>query len=317
VNNVIIATSLPEIEKLQAAWETLYASTRDATMFQSYEWNRLAAQIFKEREHPFVVYAKAARGRALIPACISKETAKFLGDELFDYPDVLAEGDLGALKAAWQEIARLSVPFRLHGVRTSSPLQKLLSQAVVPFSAAPGVPATISAQEFEQEHTRSGRLVRRLRRLGVQLRRAVAEPFLVRKIYQLKAAQNEDGRNLFQDPKRVGFMTFAAQGKAAHCEIFMFEKESEIVAAIVTFRDRAIRRFYTAYYDQAWARWSPGAALLFEATRLSLEERLACDYMTGEQTYKLRLAGNRVPLLKIEVETEAAAESTAELSLAG
>jgi CelD/BcsL family acetyltransferase involved in cellulose biosynthesis len=70
------------------------------------------------------------------------------------------------------------------------------------------------------------------------------------------------------------------------------------VAALVTFQDGKVRRFYTTWFDPQWSRHSPGVALLFEATRLSLAEGLTCDYMTGEQDYKLRLATGAVPLYR-------------------
>jgi len=43
---------------------------------------------------------------------------------------------------------------------------------------------------------------------------------------------------------------------------------------------------------------------LFEATRLTLEEKLDCDYMTGEQPYKLRFATGSEPLYRIEPSAE-------------
>src|SRR5579863_807569 len=137
------------MEKLQPAWEELYMRGPGATMFQSYEWNYLAAEIFAERESPFVVYAEGPDGRALVPACTNNGTVKFLGEELFDYPDGLSEGAPAALIAAWSELERLGMPFKAHGVRCGSALGKLLARASQPFSAAPFVPATLSAQEFE------------------------------------------------------------------------------------------------------------------------------------------------------------------------
>ena len=76
-------------------------------------------------------------------------------------------------------------------------------------------------------------------------------------------------------------MIEAARLEAGDCKIYALEQAEELVAAVLTFRDGGIRRFYTIYFDPAWAHYSPGQALLFEATALSLEEGLSCDYMTG------------------------------------
>jgi CelD/BcsL family acetyltransferase involved in cellulose biosynthesis len=40
--------------------------------------------------------------------------------------------------------------------------------------------------------------------------------------------------------------------------------------------------------------------LIYEVTRQSLGEGLDCDYMTGEQPYKLRLATSSVPLYRVQ-----------------
>jgi CelD/BcsL family acetyltransferase involved in cellulose biosynthesis len=40
-------------------------------------------------------------------------------------------------------------------------------------------------------------------------------------------------------------------------------------------------------------------SLIYEVTRRSLEDGLDCDYMTGEQPYKRRLATSSVPLYRL------------------
>jgi CelD/BcsL family acetyltransferase involved in cellulose biosynthesis len=121
----------------------------------------------------------------------------------------------------------------------------------------------------------------------------------VRAIYDLKAAQETPGApNLFSDPQRREFMV--AICGVAPCDIFTLESPSSLVAAALTFRDANTRRFYTICYDNRWAHYSPGIALLFEATRISLAEGLDCDYMTGEQPHKLRFATASVPLYRVQ-----------------
>jgi CelD/BcsL family acetyltransferase involved in cellulose biosynthesis len=86
--------------------------------------------------------------------------------------------------------------------------------------------------------------------------------------------------------------------------VYTLTQRATLVAALVTFRDGNTRRFYTTYYDHAWAHFSPGMVLLFEITRQSLEEGLNCDYMTGEQPHKTRLATGGVPLFRVECPRE-------------
>ena len=87
------------------------------------------------------------------------------------------------------------------------------------------------------------------------------------------------------DPARVG--------------IFALESGSHLGAALVTILDSGVRRFYTCWFSPELARHSPALSLIYEVTRLSLEAGLDCDYMTGEHSYKLRLATNAVRLFHL------------------
>jgi CelD/BcsL family acetyltransferase involved in cellulose biosynthesis len=80
------------------------------------------------------------------------------------------------------------------------------------------------------------------------------------------------------------------------CEIFTLETAGSLLAALVTFRDGNIRRFYTVHFEAEWAKYSPGMVLIHEVTRRSLAALMDCDYMTGEHAYKLRFATSVVPM---------------------
>ena len=156
----------------------------------------------------------------------------------------------------------------------------------------------ISADDFAAKHNRLARWRRRLEVEGVTFRcRTGADLDLVRFIYQQKGSQPaESGENLFSDPRRIQFMMEICGTVGSACEIFTLESAGTLVGALVTFRDREVRRFYTVYFDQAWSRYSPGMVLLNEVTRRSLKAGLECDYMTGEHGYKLRFATSVVPM---------------------
>ncbi|HSB74856.1 MAG TPA: GNAT family N-acetyltransferase, partial [Terriglobales bacterium] len=152
-------------------------------------------------------------------------------------------------------------------------------------------------------HSRVASRWRKILRQGVEFRReSPASPGLLRRIYQLKGEQ--PAANLFRDGTRINFLAAAAASGPAPCEVYTLTQGTTLVAALVTFRDGNTRRFYTTYYDHSWAHFSPGMVLLFEVTRLSLEEGLDCDYMTGEQPHKVRLATSRVPLFRVECPRE-------------
>jgi CelD/BcsL family acetyltransferase involved in cellulose biosynthesis len=170
---------------------------------------------------------------------------------------------------------------------------------MTPFAAAPGVSyAQVSAEAFAAAHTRLARNLRRMERLGFALRRYDGDnPQLLRSIYNAKARQSE--ASLFHDSERVEFMVSAAGLMPDVFEIFTLEQGSRMAAALVTLRERGWRRFYTGWFDPEYEKHSPALTLIFEITRQSLGDGLDCDYMTGEQGYKMRLAMNSVPLFRV------------------
>jgi CelD/BcsL family acetyltransferase involved in cellulose biosynthesis len=158
---------------------------------------------------------------------------------------------------------------------------------------------------FLGRQPRLRRLVRRLAREGAVLRRhAGSERELLRFIYESKGSQATAGENLFHQAARREFMINIAAEAESRCEVFTYETNSQLLSALVTFRQDAIRYFYTIYYDARWADFSPGQLLLFEASAISLAEGLDCDYMTGESLLKNRLATSRVPLAQVEASAE-------------
>lgn len=86
-----------------------------------------------------------------------------------------------------------------------------------------------------------------------------------------------------------------------------------MAAALVTLRDGNTRRFYTGWFDPALQKHSPALALIYEMTRESLAAGMDCDYMTGEQPYKLHLATRSTPLYRLH----ATPEQLADLSCPG
>ncbi len=286
---------------LRSRWDSLYRSS-DCTAFQSFAWNRLAARIFAQTEQPFIVCAEDGNGSAIIPAAIARDgtLVTFLGETLFDYRDVLCGGERDALYAAWREIERLRQQLWVSGIREDS-LDDWQGLSPARFADAPFV-AGLSADSFAQEHSRASRLLRRLERKGVEMREyAGDETGVLRAVYDAKAHQlNGSGNNLFADRRRIDFIIAAAAEQPTAFDTFTLQSEGALVAGLVTFRDRGARRFYTIYYDQAWAQWSPGTALVFEVTRRSLAEGFACDYMTGTQSHKSRFATGAVALSRVD-----------------
>jgi CelD/BcsL family acetyltransferase involved in cellulose biosynthesis len=296
---ITVCRSPDEMLGVRPLWEALRAAGRH-TIFQGFELNLLAAARFAKREEPYVVCVESSNGAAIIPAVLRRSdgTIRLLGEELFDYRTFLHTGDDEALRAALGALAELGSPLEIVALRevdrsaVSDPLQ------IVPFAAAPYVNCVgTSAREFAAAHTRLARNLRRLERLGFELRSYDGDnPLLLRSIYSAKAGQSES--SLFHDSERVEFMVSAAGLMPDVFEISTLENGGTMAAAVVTLRDGRWRRFYTGWFAAEYQKHSPALALIYEITRQSLADGLDCDYMTGEQPYKMRLATNSVALYR-------------------
>jgi CelD/BcsL family acetyltransferase involved in cellulose biosynthesis len=308
LRRTIVARTVDEIAGLRHQWERLH-NISPATIFQSFTWNATAARVFADREHAHVVYDESDAGSALIPAAIdsNRRRISLLGETLFDYRDVLGAGDEQVLKSAWSRVAQNGLRFSAGALRNDSPLSVWKDFELTRFYGAPLVsPREISADQFASEHNRLRRFFRRLERMDVHLHcHSGVDSQLVAFIYQQKGSQPaETGDNLFSDQLRQKFMVEVCRASGTACEIFTLESAGMLVAAVVTFRDRHIVRFYTIYFDRRWARYSPGMVLIYEVTRRSLAAGLECDYMTGEHEYKTRLATSIVPMYWVEASAE-------------
>jgi CelD/BcsL family acetyltransferase involved in cellulose biosynthesis len=297
--------SVGELDNLRPLWSEVFRQSRK-TMFQSFEWNRLAAEIFSDRLSPVVCAVESDSGAAIIPAAIDRREKRLelLGESLFDYRDLLHVGDEHILQLAWQMLADFELPLSVTAVQPENAAAYWREFDPIEFARAPWVDAeTVTAEQFRILHTRAARQVRRMQRKGVVLHRySGTDRDKVSRIYQLKCDQFAgDANNVFRDQRRREFMVAIAAVETEKCEVFTLEDNTGcIVAGLVTFLDAGIRRFYTIYFDPEWAVYSPGVALVFEATALSLEQGLSCDYMTGEYPYKLRFANASRMLYRVE-----------------
>jgi CelD/BcsL family acetyltransferase involved in cellulose biosynthesis len=294
------------MDRLRPAWHALYKPGRH-TVFQNFAWNQLAAAEFGDREAPLVVLAETDSSVAIVPACVCGDRISLLGDVLFDYRAVLHEGGPEALNAACAYLADFDLPVEVTGVRECD-VDAFEGIEPAFFCNAPGVQRqNFTADQFTAEHSRLGRFFRRLANQRVELQQFFGDQErLIRWIYQRKAEQFEgSAQDIFSDPRRIDFMVRAAAIDPTKFEMFAFTERGvantpgDVIAALVTLRDGSVRRFYTVWFDQAWAQYSPGTVLVFAITQRSLAEGLDCDYMTGEQPHKIRLATSMKRLFKV------------------
>jgi CelD/BcsL family acetyltransferase involved in cellulose biosynthesis len=303
---VNVACSGSEMDRIAPLWNEILQNQAH-TIFQSFAWNRLAAEMFRHRATPHVVWVESDAGAAIIPAAINhaSDRVELLGDTLFDYRDVLCAGDCGMLRLAWQQIAACGKALRVVALQNRAAGNRWREFPTAFFVKAPQVDrSVVDEQGFRLAHSRLGRQIRRLQKLGISLHiRTGQDSAVVRHLYQCKRTRfGADSDSLFLDQRRCEFMVAVAALPESQCEVFTLENDrGAFIAGLVSFRDGDIRRCYTIYFHPEWARYSPGVALLYEVTARSLADGLSCDYMTGEYPYKLRLANSSQPLYKVEV----------------
>jgi CelD/BcsL family acetyltransferase involved in cellulose biosynthesis len=291
------------MEAWREVWDRLLAESPGATLFQSFCWNRLAAAWFTDREAPFVVLAESGSSLALIPASVTRTGISFLGETLFDYRDVLCAGSDEALWEAWRRIADLQLPVSISGLRDGGQWRLFEPAMLV---NAPQVPRSmVTPDAFAARHSRLGRTLGLLAKRGARMRRydGTAQA-MIAWLYRAKANQLAGSASLFSDARRREFMVAACGLNPSACEIFTLETAGGPVAALLTFRDRRVCRFYTIWFDSRWAKLSPGTALIYAATIDALAAGLDCDYMTGEQPHKMRFALSLDPLYRLHVTAE-------------
>lgn len=302
-----VAKSAQELDPLRTVWERLCESGQ-TTIFQDFEFNRLAAEIFAGREAPYVVYARASYGEAIVPAVLCEregvQCIRLLGEELFDYRNFLHAGEEEVLRSALGALSELGRPLEITAMRQSDARLLPPELALSPFSSAPGIRRRqLSPETFAQRHLRLARNLRRMQKLGFEVRSYDGENSeLLSAIYKEKAAQ--DPSSLFRDPLRVQFMVRAGADLPQRVQIFTLESGGRLGAALVTLLDPGVRRFYTCWFTPELSKHSPALSLIFEVTRRTLDAGMDCDYMTGEQPYKLRLATNAVQLVQIHATAE-------------
>ena len=308
-----IARSASEMDRVASLWNHLL-DLQTHSIFQRFTWNRLAAEMFSDRLTPHVVCAESDRGAAIIPAVINHrdDRIELIGETLFDYRDFLHAGEQRPLLHAWHQLAALDKPLQVTAIDQSTAQHRWNQFPTTVFASAPQVDHNnLDSLAFRLSHPRLGRQMRRLQKRGVEHRRYSGnDSAAVGSLYGRKGSNFtvNTSFNIFADDRRREFMVEAARLEADDCRIYTLEQAENLVAGIVTFRDGETRRFYTTYFSPEWAHYSPGQALLYEATARTLEEDLSSDYMTGEYPYKLRLANSSRPLFCANVSSRELAD---------
>ncbi|HEY0564735.1 MAG TPA: GNAT family N-acetyltransferase [Terriglobales bacterium] len=301
-----VACSEHELAALQPLWDRCFEADPYATVFQSFAWNLAAVRHLSNREFPHVIAVEDDDGHATVLPCglspdaDSPQALTFLGETLADYrAPITTDAGSRSFAVAWESAASLQLPLQFTALRHDhhSVFDLFSTQD---FTGAPYL-AEVTAEAFAAEHNRMFSRLRKLQRIGFELHtRTASDPNaerMLRELYANKAAG--DKGSLFHDAARVSTLLDALIRLGDCVRITSMERDAETIACAVTIADRGWMRFYTNWYDLEWKHYSPGMVLLFELTRRALADGFACDYLTGDQPYKLRLGNQVAPLRRV------------------
>ncbi len=299
----LIARTAEQLCPLQALWQACFDQDQYATVFQSFAWNHACARHLGHIEQPYVIAAQDDEGHTtIIPGALKDDTCTLLGESLGDYRSILTtDAESESFAAAFRSLQELGLPLRFTALHPAhhEVFNRFSTQS---FCGAPYLTAK-TACNFASEHNRMFSRLRKLQRLGFELHQHDGGASdLLHWVYKRKA--DADSASLFRESTRVATLIDALATLAHSVQVVTIERDAIVIAAAVAFRDRGFLRFYTNWYDLEWAHYSPGMLLLFEMTRQALVAGLSCDYLTGEQPYKMRLANRVANLRRVDASTE-------------
>lgn len=281
---------------LAAAWQAA-AAAGNGTVFQEFAFARHWAQVFS-REVELRVWVQAAPP-LVVPLALRHHRLEMAGEGLFDYLDLIgppADGAQPAAEAvarwAWSEACFTGVP----ATSPHTGFWNALGALPQPFAAAP---CRAAGTPLHGEHQR---LAARWHKARVVLRLATG-PGDRRHLlawlldHKARALAGSDQRSVLGNLEQR-WLAAMVQHEPQLSELWALERAGETLAALLCWRNRAVRYGYTLSYDQHAAELSPGILLLFAVLNQTMNEGCSFNLLTGEQPYKLRFATHRDPLLR-------------------
>ena len=288
-----IVRSAEEIAELEPVWRRCFLIDPYATIFQSYEWNLSMAEHLPHIERPLVICSQDADGNAtIVPAAesLASDCLTLLGECLSDYRSILTtDASSPTIQSAFLALAN-ERKWLLYTALLPEHHAVLDEFSTEGFCGAPHK-TPCPGSEFAARHGRMFSRLRKLERHGFDVvEHDGSDEQLVRWIYARKSQADE--HCLFRAPHRVNAIVTAFRALASKVRVFTLRRDGLIIAAVIVLIDsaRGFARFYTNWFDADWRHFSPGMVLLYEASRRVLDAGLGCDYLTGEQPYKLRMA---------------------------
>lgn len=318
--------------EIAPAWTDLMAHDHTATFFSRPEWLEPWWRHYKSGHELLLLAAFNETSLVGIAPLMRRpgmrDVVQFLGTELSDYSDIIADDDQGYREAAvrafcehiathyrraivdWQQIPSTSA--------TVNAVQGWLHDRSLPWSAYPqatclyqDLPAT--AELFDQEHSRNSRQIerRRLRQLSsygeVQFDRtmsvddwpAMAEA--IASVTEDRAATmgyTQHWRGALGDWLVDALTNSQRSGLVWLCTLRI---DGRLIAYNLLFCDQGVLRGYLHGFDTDFKKYSPGAMLSKYVRREAIAAGVRrLDELRGSEPHKIKTASGHVVNQRIE-----------------
>jgi CelD/BcsL family acetyltransferase involved in cellulose biosynthesis len=326
---VDLVTDPAEFLALEPAWRALAERCPDATVFQTWEWNRAWWAAFGQHRQLFVVVARAGERVAGIAPLTRRRVGplrllEFLGAGRSDYPNFLVEVGAGALEAllaalraradAWEVLWLRDLvlpegePERLRAAVRSVGLDGTIRPwDRAPYLALEGSWEGYLARRSSNFRSDLKRKRRRLEEAGPVTIERYCDPAGVGRglgeaaeIERRSWKQAAGSARMVEAAGRQFFQTAAAAlAGAGKTDLWLLRCGEPAVAFYLNFTDPGGVRYYSGTYRSDFQAMSPGKVLMAEVIRAAFAEGPAVfDFLRGEEAYKATWTDTSRPLFE-------------------
>jgi CelD/BcsL family acetyltransferase involved in cellulose biosynthesis len=320
------ATALDTFETLEADWKDAASVLDWRCLCMLPPWLKAWWSVFgHDRVAHLVGIEDGGRRIGVAPLMVTDETARFIGDaDLCDYMDVVSvpgrEKDVVATLLS--HLCRKGLRYLdLRALRPDSSILKVLGEVVPQQEYRSDCRSEDVSAEVRLSSSWDGflkqltgkqrheirRKFRRLRNAGSVAFRLVADPSQVpdaMEIFLRLFTANRDDKARFMTAERTSFFRRLAQATAdaGMLRLFFLYLDGVPVAAVMGFDFRHTRYLYNNGYDRRYRSLSVGLLSKIYSIRDAIENGLErYDFLTGDESYKIRLGGDPVPIYRCRV----------------
>lgn len=306
-----LAMRIEPLSSTRNAWNDLWSQTLKPTPFTSIEWYTALARNLLKSDPPVMVYYENDRIKGIIPAVISDDMIRLLGDErVTDLNDmVYAPGyEEMIVEHLADYIIRSNLGVDLYPLETDSPLVMGLSRRIpglivqdrdcCPLLRLPGSwPGYLASLDAKSRHE----LRRKLKKVNGAVIKDV-QPTETEMLFELMAVSDRDKKE-FLEPETMMFFTELIEvfHEKGWLRLRAAVIEDRIIGMILAFGFRSRVYLFNTGFDPAFRNLSPGIVTIGLDINSAIEEEYQYyDFLRGDEDYKYRLGAKERHTIRLK-----------------